>query len=108
MQDQLGRILVAASVGLSVSPSTCAIASEHALLLAAGLGSPKWVNYVVKLHLQARLAMEAHVACLFERAICRCPGADSSLFEEYLQMLEHSELSDDGRRLWLKLSTFRP
>jgi hypothetical protein len=103
LRDQLGKVLVAASVGLAVSPSTCGSASRQALLLALALGEPRWVDYVVKLHLRARLALAPQVGILLEEGLAAIRGVDEALLEDYLEMLEHSDLGGEEMRLLERL-----
>jgi pSer/pThr/pTyr-binding forkhead associated (FHA) protein len=103
LRDQLAKVLVAASVGLAVSPSVCGAASKQALLLALALGDPQWVDYVVKLHLRARLIVAPQVGTLLEEGLTMIHGVDTALLEEYLEMLGHSELPAEERRLLERL-----
>jgi hypothetical protein len=99
LRDQLGRLLVAASMGLAVSPSACVTASKQALLLSLALREPRWLDYVVKLHSRARLTLSPAVAALLEEGLATIDGVDEPLLEDYLEMLENSELPAEDRRL---------
>jgi pSer/pThr/pTyr-binding forkhead associated (FHA) protein len=108
LRDHLGKLLVATSMGLAVSPSACDTASKQALLLALALREPRWVDYVVKLHARTRLTVSAAVAGLLEEGLATIPGVDEPLLEDYLEMLENSELSGEDRRLLDRLRAHKP
>jgi pSer/pThr/pTyr-binding forkhead associated (FHA) protein len=108
LRDQLGKLLVAASMGLAISPAACETASKQALLLALALREPRWVDYVVKLHLRTRLTVSPAVAGLLEEGLATIRGVDEQLLEDYLEMLDNSELAGDDRRLLGRLRAQKP
>ncbi|MBN1605116.1 MAG: FHA domain-containing protein [Polyangiaceae bacterium] len=108
LRDQLGKLLVATSMGLAISPSACEAAGKQALLLALALREPRWVEYVVKLHLRTRLTVSPAVASLLEEGLATIPGVDEPLLEDYLEMLDNSELSGEDRRLLDRLRAQKP
>jgi hypothetical protein len=108
LRDHLGKLLVVTSMGLAISPSACDTASKQALLLAFALREPRWLDYVVKLHLRTRLTVSPAVAALLEEGLATIRGVDEPLLEDYLEMLENSELSGEDRRLLDRLRARTP
>lgn len=71
LSGHLRRILKGANSGLVVTPDVAASASHHALTLARWTRQPLWADYVVELHLSARLVMNAVTLASFEDVISR-------------------------------------
>jgi pSer/pThr/pTyr-binding forkhead associated (FHA) protein len=69
LSGHLRRILKGANSGLLVPPDVAASASHHALTLARWTKLPLWADYVVELHLSARLVMSAVTLASFEGVI---------------------------------------
>ncbi len=66
LSGHLRRILKGANSGLTVPADVAASASHHALTLARWTKQSLWVDYVVELHLSARLVMNAVTLSQFE------------------------------------------
>jgi len=66
LSGHLRRILKGANSGLMVTPEVAGSASHHALTLARWTKLPLWADYVVELHLSARLVMSAVTLASFE------------------------------------------
>lgn len=66
LSGHLRRILKGANSGLTVPADVAATASHHALTLARWTKQALWVDYVVELHLSARLVMNAITLSQFE------------------------------------------
>jgi hypothetical protein len=66
LSGHLRGILLGANSGLSLSTALAASASKYALDLARWSNQQFWVDYVVELHLSARLLMSASTLSAFE------------------------------------------
>ncbi len=71
LSGHLRRILKGANAGLLVPAEVAGSASHHALTLARWTKQPLWADYVVELHLSARLVMSAVTLASFEDAISK-------------------------------------
>ncbi len=71
LSGHLRRILKGANAGLMVPPDVAGSAAHHALTLARWTKQPLWVDYVVELHLSARLVMSAVTLASFEDVISK-------------------------------------
>lgn len=99
LSGHLRRILKGANSGLVVPPDVAAAASHHALTLARWTKQPLWADYVVELHLAARLVMSAVTLAAFEDVISRV-DFDRMLLTYYVDGLHDrlSKLEPDERR----------
>jgi pSer/pThr/pTyr-binding forkhead associated (FHA) protein len=106
LEDQLMRLLEGCRSGLPLPAATCTMASKNALLLAAALGSARWVDYAIELHLRAGRPMEDQILSLLEDAARHVTGIRLPLCARYLQMLrEHApQLTDDAERVTAKFA----
>jgi hypothetical protein len=66
LSGHLRRILKGANAGLQVTAEVAGAAAHHALTLARWTKLALWVDYVVELHLSARLVMSAVTLASFE------------------------------------------
>lgn len=87
LSGHLKRILKGANSGLVVPPDVAASASHHALTLARWTKLALWADYVVELHLSARLVMSAVTLASFEDVISRF-GFDRMLLSYYVDGLK--------------------
>ena len=71
LSGHLRRILKGANAGLTVTADVAGSAAHHALTLARWTKLPLWVDYVVELHLSARLVMSAVTLASFEDVISK-------------------------------------
>ncbi len=71
LSGHLRRILKGANAGLMVPAEVAGSAAHHALTLARWTKLPLWVDYVVELHLSARLVMSAVTLASFEDVISK-------------------------------------
>ena len=71
LSGHLRRILKGANSGLIVPPEVTASAAHHALRLARWTKQPLWADYVVELHLSARLVMNTVTLASFEDVVSR-------------------------------------
>ncbi len=99
LSGHLRRILKGANSGLLVPPDVAASASHHALTLARWTKQPLWADYVVELHLSARLVMNATTLASFEDVITKL-DFDRMLLGYYVDGLQSrsSLLEADERR----------
>jgi pSer/pThr/pTyr-binding forkhead associated (FHA) protein len=99
LSGHLRRILKGANSGLVVPPDVAASASHHALTLARWTKQPLWADYVVELHLSARLVMNAVTLASFEDVISRL-DYDRMLLGYYVDGLKTrlEKLEADERR----------
>ena len=106
LESQLVRLLEASRSGHPVAAAVCTAASKHALLLAAALGSARWVNYAVELHLRALRPMEDQILSLLQDAVSHVTGIERSLCTQYVEMLRaHVPLfTDDAERVAVKFA----
>jgi hypothetical protein len=68
LSGHLRRILKGANSGLSVPGDLVDSASSYALILARWTNLPLWADYVVELHIAARLVMTPAILAQFEAA----------------------------------------
>jgi pSer/pThr/pTyr-binding forkhead associated (FHA) protein len=99
LSGHLRRILKGANSGLVVPADVAASASHHALTLARWTKQSLWVDYVVELHLSARLPMDAVTLAQFEDIATRL-DFDRMLLGYYVEGLKTQQdlLADDERR----------
>jgi len=71
LSGHLRRILKGANSGLVVTADVAGSAAHHALTLARWTKQPLWADYVVELHLSARLVMSAPTLAAFEDVISK-------------------------------------
>jgi pSer/pThr/pTyr-binding forkhead associated (FHA) protein len=71
LSGHLRRILKGSNAGLVVTADVAASAAHHALTLARWTKQPLWADYVVELHLSARLVMSAVTLASFEELISK-------------------------------------
>jgi pSer/pThr/pTyr-binding forkhead associated (FHA) protein len=87
LSGHLRRILKGSNSGLTVPADVAASASHHALTLARWTKQALWVDYVVELHLSARLVMNAVTLAQFEDVTSRL-DFDRMLLGYYLEGLK--------------------
>jgi hypothetical protein len=99
LSGPLKRILKGANSGLLVTPEVAGSAAHHALTLARWTKLPLWADYVVELHLSARLVMSAVTLASFEDAISKL-DFDRMLLGYYVDGLKDrlEKLDMDERR----------
>jgi pSer/pThr/pTyr-binding forkhead associated (FHA) protein len=99
LSGHLRRILKGANSGLVVPADVAASASHHALTLARWTKLALWADYVVELHLSARLVMSAVTLVAFEDAANRL-DYDRMLLDYYVAGLRErlDKLDMDERR----------
>jgi pSer/pThr/pTyr-binding forkhead associated (FHA) protein len=99
LSGHLRRILKGANSGLIVPADVAASAAHHALTLARWTKQALWADYVVELHLSARLVMSAVTLASFEDVISRL-DFDRMLLGYYVDGLSDrmEKLDIDERR----------
>jgi pSer/pThr/pTyr-binding forkhead associated (FHA) protein len=99
LSGHLRRILKGANSGLLVPADVAGSASHHALTLARWTKQPLWADYVVELHLSARLVMSAVTLAAFEDVISKL-DFDRMLLGYYVDGLGNrlEKLDIDERR----------
>jgi pSer/pThr/pTyr-binding forkhead associated (FHA) protein len=99
LSGHLRRILKGANSGLTVTPEVAGSAAHHALTLARWTKLPLWADYVVELHLSARLVMNAVTLAAFEDAVSKL-DFDRMLLGYYVDSLKDrlEKLDMDERR----------
>jgi pSer/pThr/pTyr-binding forkhead associated (FHA) protein len=99
LSGHLKRILKGANSGLLVPPDVASSAAHHALTLARWTKLPLWADYVVELHLSARLVMSSVTLASFEDVISRL-DYDRMLLGYYVDGLKDrlEKLDIDERR----------
>ena len=99
LSGHLRRILKGSNAGLHVTPDVAASAAHHALTLARWTKLPLWADYVVELHLSARLVMSAITLASFEDLISKL-DFDRMLLGYYVDGLKDrmDKLDMDERR----------
>jgi hypothetical protein len=99
LSGHLKRILKGANSGLTVTPEVAGSAAHHALTLARWTKLPLWADYVVELHLSARLVMSAVTLASFEDAASKL-DFDRMLLGYYVESLKDrlEKLDMDERR----------
>jgi pSer/pThr/pTyr-binding forkhead associated (FHA) protein len=99
LSGHLRRILKGANSGLTVPPDVAASASHHALTLARWTKQALWADYVVELHLSARLVMTTTTLVAFEDVITKLESFDHMLLSYYVDGLtERQEKLDLDER----------
>jgi pSer/pThr/pTyr-binding forkhead associated (FHA) protein len=91
LSGHLRRILKGANSGLTVPPDVAASASHHALTLARWTKQALWADYVVELHLSARLVMTAPTLVAFEGVIAQLEAFDHMLLSYYVDGLSERQ-----------------
>jgi len=84
----LRRILQGANAGLAVPPDVATLASHYALLAARWSGQLLWTDYVVELHLSARLLMATSTLVEFEAASAHAQSYDRLLLAYYVEAMQ--------------------
>jgi pSer/pThr/pTyr-binding forkhead associated (FHA) protein len=99
LSGHLRRILKGANSGLTVPTDVAASASRHAFSLARWTKQSLWVDYVVELHLSARLVMNAITLSQLEDVTKRL-DFDRMLLSYYVEGLKSRdrELGPDERQ----------
>lgn len=99
LSGHLRRILKGANSGLTVPADVAASASHHALTLARWTKQALWVDYVVELHLSARLVMNAVTLSQFEDVTAKL-DFDRMLLGYYVEGLksQFDKLETDEQR----------
>jgi pSer/pThr/pTyr-binding forkhead associated (FHA) protein len=100
LSGHLRRILKGSNAGLPVPPDVADSASHHALTLARWTKQPLWADYVIELHLSARLAMSAVTLAAFEEVLSKLDDFDRMLLGYYVDGLRDrgATLSLDERK----------
>lgn len=99
LSGHLRGILTGANSGLPVPGGLAASASRHALELAVWRKQQFWVDYVVELHLSARLVMDASTLSTFEH-VSTDVGCDRIMLGYYADDLQRwgDKLAPDEQR----------
>jgi len=87
MSGHLRRILQGANGGLQVPPDVAALASHYAMVVARRSNQAIWMDYVVELHLSARLVMASSTLLEFQDAAARGSSYDRLLFDYYVEAM---------------------
>jgi hypothetical protein len=87
VSGQLRRILQGSNAGLAVPPEVAALAAHYALQVARWSGQTLWVDYVVELHLSARLLVASQTLEELARELSRVPTHDRLLFAYYVDAM---------------------
>jgi pSer/pThr/pTyr-binding forkhead associated (FHA) protein len=87
LSGHLRRILKGANAGLPVPPEVANSASHHALTLARWTRQALWADYVIELHLSARLAMSSLTLAAFEDVVSKIDDFDRMLLSYYIDGL---------------------
>jgi pSer/pThr/pTyr-binding forkhead associated (FHA) protein len=99
LSGHLRRILKGANSGLTVPADVASSASHHALTLARWTKQALWADYVVELHLSARLVMTSTTLVAFEDVISKLEAFDHMLLSYYVDGLtERQEKLDLDER----------
>ncbi len=103
LSDHLNKLLFGARSGLPVPSSFCVAACREALMLARALGSGRWFNYTVELHLRAGLRMSPETARELRETAPAVKGVDHAMYGYYLEWLrdrveQHGPESEDVLR----------
>ena len=100
LSGHLRRILKGANAGLQVPADVAGSASRHALTLARWTKQPLWADYVVELHLSARLVMSPVTLATFDDVVAKLGDFDHMLLGYYVDSLRErsATLSLDERR----------
>lgn len=84
LEPHLQGILRGATSGLVVPESLSELASEYAIDLAHWTAEPRWLDYVVELHLVTRRLMSSPILAALQRAERWIGALDRSLLEYYV------------------------
>jgi pSer/pThr/pTyr-binding forkhead associated (FHA) protein len=108
LSGHLRGILLGANSGLSLSHDLAASASKYALDLARWSNRQFWVDYVVELHLAARLVMSASTLSAFED-VSKKLECDRVMLGYYVDDLQGwgAKLAPDEKRRVERLSLLR-
>jgi pSer/pThr/pTyr-binding forkhead associated (FHA) protein len=100
LSGHLRRILKGANAGLAVPPDVAASAAHHALTLARWTKLPLWADYVVELHLSARLVMSSVTLAAYEDVVTKIEDFDRMLLGYYVDGLKdrQEKLDMDERK----------
>jgi pSer/pThr/pTyr-binding forkhead associated (FHA) protein len=109
LSDHLNKVLYGARSGLPVPPAICVAASREALMLAAALGSGRWFNYAVELHLRAQLRMSPEMAHELGETASLVSGVDHALYGQYLEWVRDrvEQKPSDSELVLLELERIR-
>ena len=108
LSGHLRGILLGANSGLALSNDLAASASKYALDLARWSNRQFWVDYVVELHLSARLVMSASTLSAFEEVSTKLE-CDRVMLGYYVDDLQGSgaKLAPDEKRRVERLALLR-
>lgn len=100
LSGHLRRILKGSNAGLPVPTDVASSAAHHALTLARWTKQPLWADYVVELHLSARLVMSEVTLAAFEEVTGLLEDFDRMLLGYYVDGLRDrsAALSIDERK----------
>jgi pSer/pThr/pTyr-binding forkhead associated (FHA) protein len=100
LSGHLRRILKGSNAGLPVPADVAGSAAHHALTLARWTKQPLWADYVVELHLSARLVMSEATLAAFEAVSGTLEDFDRMLLGYYVDGLRDRSptLSIDERK----------
>ncbi|HKY38231.1 MAG TPA: FHA domain-containing protein [Polyangiaceae bacterium] len=100
LSGHLRRILKGANAGLAVPADVAASAAHHALTLARWTKLPLWADYVVELHLSARLVMSTATLAAYEDVVTKVEDFDRMLLGYYVEGLKdrQDQLDMDERK----------
>ncbi|MCU0693645.1 MAG: hypothetical protein MUF54_19835, partial [Polyangiaceae bacterium] len=87
LSEHLKEVLEGVRMGEEVPPDVFASAVRCALKLADASWDPRWLDYVVEVHLAAHLPMAEHVCQQFAELWRRVPSIDIGLLRLYQQHL---------------------
>jgi pSer/pThr/pTyr-binding forkhead associated (FHA) protein len=109
LSDHLNKVLYGARSGLPVPASICTAASREALMLAKSLGSGRWFNYAVELHLRAQLRMSPEMAHDIGETAPLVSDVDHALYGHYLEWIRDrvGQKPSDSGLLLLELEKIR-
>ena len=91
LSGHLRRILKGANAGLAVPPDVADSAAHHALTLARWTKQPLWADYVIELHLSARLVMSVATLAAFEDVVTKLEDFDRMLLGYYVEGLKERQ-----------------
>ncbi len=100
LSGHLRRVLKGANAGLPVPAEVADSASHHALTLARWTKLALWVDYVIELHLAARLVVSSVTLSAFDEMIVRVTDFDRMLLSYYADSMRDlgGSLNADERR----------
>jgi FHA domain len=87
VSGHLRRILQGANSGLEVPPEVAELASHYALEVTRQSGQAIWMDYVVELHLSARVVMARSTLVEFKHAAANGSSYDRLLFDYYVEAM---------------------